>query len=345
MVRATTNPYGPGHNWVKHRYKPNTMNMIVRRDLVDEEGRKEPPRLSIHSHINENKALLESDPDYIDRIAAAARNEAEKKAWLEGSWDIVSGGMFDDVWNPKFNLLSSFEIPESWKIVRSFDWGASKPFSVGWWAISDGSDVSLGQNLWRSTVRGDVFRVREWYGSTGKPNEGLDLLASDISEGIVKRELEWGWRRRGENWCRVKAGVADSQIFAAENGNCIATDMKVRIRLDDGFKYPGIMWNPADKRPGSRATGWTQMRQKMKNAWPNIKEVNGEKRLYPREKPGLFVFDTCKAFIETIPVLPRDEKDMDDINTDAEDHIADETRYLVRWVGSPGSSGVTTGHY
>jgi len=343
MVRATTNPYGPGHNWVKFRFKPNSMNMKVRRDLVDDDGLPEPSRLSIHSHVDENKALLEADPDYKQKLAASARNEAEKKAWLEGSWDIVAGGMFDDVWSPKWNVLPRFEIPITWKVVRSFDWGASKPFSVGWWAVSNGEDVLFPDGTWRSSVRGDVFRIREWYGSTGKPNEGLDMLASEISEGIIKRELEWGWRRRGENWCRVKAGVADSQIFAAENGNCIATDMKTKVRMDDGYRYPGIQWAAADKRPGSRATGWTQMRQRLKNAWPNIKKVNGEDRLYPREKPGLFIFDDCKSFIETIPVLPRDEKNMDDIDTDAEDHVADETRYLIRWVGNPGSSGTTTG--
>ena len=169
------------------------------------------------------------------------------------------------------------------------------------------------------------------------------MLASEIAEGIVERELRWGWRVPGSNWSRVRPGVADSQIFAAENGNCIAVDMKVKVRLDDGYKYPGIVWNPADKRPGSRATGWTQMRQKMKDAWPNIREIQGEFRLYPREKAGLFVFEDCVSFIETIPVLPRDEKNMDDIDTDAEDHVADETRYLVRWVAHPGTSGTTTG--
>ena len=343
MIRATTNPYGPGHNWVKFRFKPIIMNMKVRRDLLDEDGKPEPARLVIHSHVDENLALLEADPDYKQKIAASARNAAEKAAWLEGSWDIVAGGMFDDVWNPNYNVVPRFDVPDNWKIVRSFDWGASKPFSVGWWAISDGSDVQLPNGQWRSTVRGDIFRVREWYGSTGKPNEGLDMLASEIAEGIVERELRWGWRVPGSNWSRVRPGVADSQIFAAENGNCIAVDMKVKVRLDDGYKYPGIVWNPADKRPGSRATGWTQMRQKMKDAWPNIREIQGEFRLYPREKAGLFVFEDCVSFIETIPVLPRDEKNMDDIDTDAEDHVADETRYLVRWVAHPGTSGTTTG--
>ena len=347
MIRATTNPSGPGHNWVKHRFKPATHSMQVRKDLVDEDGMLEPPRLSIKSHIDENKALLENDPDYKQRIAASAENEAQKKAWLHGDWDIISGGMFDDVWSPRYNIVTPFDIPERWRITRSFDWGASRPFSVGWWAVSNGEDVQLRDGTWRSTLKGDVFRVKEWYGSTGKPNEGLNMLASEIAEGIVRRELEWGWRNSGENWCRVKSGVADSQIFAAENGNCIAVDMKTKVRLDDGFKYPGIQWMPADKRPGSRATGWTQMRQRLKNAHPSLKkDLDGNVlAVFPREKAGMFIFSECTQFIETVPVLPRDEKNMDDVNTDAEDHIADESRYLIRSLAQIGSSGTTTGHH
>lgn len=335
MIRATTNPYGPGHNWVKRRFLPHTHNMKVRTGIIDENGYEELPRLSIHSRLDENKALLEADPNYAQRIAAAARNKAELKAWMEGSWDIVAGGMFDDVWDPKYNVIPEFEIPREWKIQRSFDWGDSKPFSVGWWAISNGEDLQMPDGKWRSTIRGDAYRVKEWYGSTGKPNEGLRMLAEDIASGIIERELRWGWRRPGEPWCRVKPGPADSQIFAAENGNCIATDMKMRLRMDDGFKYPGIQWIPADKRPGSRVTGWNQMRQRLQNAHPGLYGT--------RERPGLFVTDACRAFIDLIPVLPRDEKDMDDVDTEAEDHVADETRYFVRSLGILGTSGRTVG--
>lgn len=337
MIRATTNPYGPGHNWVKARFRLPGMFSRVIKDAVDDEGRKEPHRLAINSHIRENKALLEADPDYIDRIAASARNQAEKKAWLEGSWDIVAGGMFDDVWDPQYNVLKPFAIPHTWKIDRSFDWGSSKPFSVGWWAQSDGSDVRDASGQWRSTIRGDLFRIQEWYGWTRKPNEGLRMLATDISKGIVERELRWGLRRPKENWCRVRTGVADSQIFAAENGNSISVDMKVKVRLDDGYLYPGIMWVSADKRPGSRVTGWDQMRRMLKAAWPTD--------LGPRERPGLFVFDHCEQFMRTIPVLPREEDNPDDINTEAEDHIADEVRYRVRHTGVTSSSGTVSGNY
>jgi len=339
MIRATTNPYGPGHNWVKMRFLPDRMNMKVRKDLIDEEGRPEPSRLSIFSRLQENLILLKSDPNYVTNLAASARNKAEKKAWLEGSWDIVSGGMFDDVFQSQFNVIKPFVIPEKWRIDRSFDWGSSKPFSVGWWAVSNGEDVKIGEGKWKSTVRGDLFRIQEWYGWSGKPNEGTMSLASDISKGIVERELKWGWRSQSDpNWCRVKTGVADSAIFSVENGNCIETDMKVRVRLDDGIKYRGVPWIPADKKAGSRVNGWDQVRRMLKNAHPD--EKTGM-----REKPGLFIFDICDNWIRTVPVLPRDEKEPDDVNTEAEDHIADETRYRVRAMGLTVGQGKTTGHY
>lgn len=338
MVRATTNPYGPGHNWVKARFLPDSMNMKVRKDLISLEGDPEPPRLSIFSRLDENKVLLESDPEYINKIKASARNKAQYEAWINGRWDIVAGGMFDEVWDPAYNLIKPFKIPHNWRIDRSFDWGSSKPFSVGWWATSNGEDVQLPDGSWRSTVRGDLFRINEWYGWTGKPNEGLRALAVDISRGIVEREIRWGFRdARDPNWCRVKTGVADSQIFTAENGNCIATDMRAKVRMDNGVVFKGITWVPADKKPGSRITGWDQMRRMLQNAHPS--------RLGPRERPGIFIFNTCENWVRTVPVLPRDEKEPDDINTEAEDHCADETRYKVRQSGVRVTSGTTTGHY
>ena len=47
------------------------------------------------------------------------------------------------------------------------------------------------------------------------------------------------------------------------------------------------------------------------------------------ERPGLFVFESCRHFLRTVPTLPRDAKDPDDVDTLAEDHIGDETRYRI----------------
>ena len=64
-----------------------------------------------------------------------------------------------------------------------------------------------------------------------------------------------------------------------------------------------------------------------------------------REQPALFVFNTCEQFVRTIPGLPRDEDDMDDVDGKSEDHIGDECRYRVRARKREVSGGRTTGLY
>ncbi|MCK5612916.1 terminase family protein [Candidatus Pacearchaeota archaeon] len=338
MVRATTNPYGPGHNWVKDRFRLHgrwDLTIIIT-DAKDVDGRSEPNRCAIHGHIDENKVLLAADPHYKQTIVAAATNPAMAEAWLDGSWDIVAGGMFEDVWNPKYNVVDRFAIPSSWKVDRSFDWGSSAPFSVGWWAESDGSDLRFNDGRIISTVRGDLFRIKEWYGWNGQANQGLRMLAVDIAKGIIERELLWKYRRDDQTF--VKPGPADSSIFDVENGVSIGNDMAKPIRFN-GKMYKGIPWGRADKRPGSRKTGWEAVRKMMAAAHPNEGNI-------PREKPGLFVVGVeCPQFLRTVPSLPRDEKDLDDVLTTSEDHCGDEVRYRVRFVGTAATTTKHTGMY
>lgn len=308
--RATTNPYGPGHNWVKSRFRlPQARGRIILDSMRD--GEREPPRVAIHGSIYENKILLHADPDYIQKIRAAARNPSELKAWLEGSWDIVAGGMFDDIWRGEVHIVPavpSYVIPKTWKIDRSFDWGSSKPFAVCWWAESSGEPFTYNGRVY-GKVRGDLYMIQEWYGwRQGARNEGLRMLATDVAAGIKDREEDWELKGR------VKPGPADSSIFDEENGNNIAKDMA---------KAPNnITWLPADKGPGSRKQGWEQIRKMLKGALPPMKGV--------REAPGLFICDNCLQAQETFPNLSRDDDDLDDVNTEDEDHIGDAVRYRVR---------------
>lgn len=340
IVRATTNPYGVGHNWVKQRFAlwGEWWKTLFQEAPTDPEtGDVMPERVAIHGHLSENKILLAADPNYPKTIAASATNAAMAKAWLDGRWDVVAGGMFDDVWSMSHNVKPRFFVPMSWRIDRSFDWGSSRPFSVGWWAESDGTDLTFPDGSTISTVRGDLFRVAEWYGWTGKPNEGTRSLATDVAAGIVERELMWGWRTVGRRNCRARPGPADSNIFTIESGRSIAIDMGENVRIGDHV-YPGVTWTPADKRPGSRIAGWEQMRTQIRNARPLEPGL-------PREKPGLFVCEGCDQFLRTVLGLPRDEKKLDDVDTKTEDHIADETRYRIRSSGARMRSGKVSGTY
>lgn len=312
-IRATTNPYGPGHNWVKQRFrlplKGTDLRGKVITDSRDENGDLEPPRCAVHGHITENLILLSVDPGYIARIKAAARNKAEAAAWLDGSWDIVAGGMLDDVWDKQVHIvpnLPAHAIPRGWRVDRSYDHGSSAPFSVGWWAESNGEPVVVNGHQF-GTVRGDVYRIAEWYGFSGKPNEGVKMLAGDIGKGILDREDDLGLKGR------VKVGPADTSIFDDyEPGSSVAGDME----------KAGVKWSRADKGPGSRKQGWEQIRKMLKAAKP--------KAGVGREEPGLFICERCTQFIRTVPVLPRCNKDPDDVDTTAEDHIGDEVRYRLR---------------
>lgn len=319
MIRATTNPFGPGHSWVKHRWKlPDKRNDFILDGRTDD-GAVEEPRGSVYFPFSDNKVVLSADPNYMRKVVVAARNKAERAAWEFGDWDVAAGGMFDEAWflARKYSLIQSFEpkiIPTSWRISRSFDWGSSHPFSVGWWAVSDGTDLVLPDGRRRATVRGDTFRIAEWYGSTGKPNEGLRLLAKDIAHGIIQREVGWGIQGR------VKRGPADSQIFTEENGNSIERDMRARVTIE-GRQYDGVYWDKSHKNPGSRVPGWDKLREMLLGTIP----VEGG----GRDKPGLFVLTCCEGWLRTVPSLPRKDDMSDDADTEAEDHIADEVRYFI----------------
>lgn len=306
QIVSTANPYGVGHNWVKARYRlPLSHGRIIGPLIKDEDG---SIRRVIHGELRENIVMLHADPDYVNRLRGAARNEAELKAWIHGDWNIVAGGMFDDVWSEKIHVLPNFPhhlIPSHWKFTRAFDYGNSKPFSVGWWAKSNGEPFKFKGRL-IGAVPGDLIRVDEWYGwKRDKPNVGLYMGALNIARGIKDREEEWGILGR------VVRGPADRAIFDPyEETKTIAGDM---ARL-------GVYWEEADKSNGSRIQGWLQVRKLLEAAL-----ATG-----PREEPSLFVTERCEQFRRTVPTLPRDPDKPDDVDTEAEDHIGDETRYFVR---------------
>ena len=94
----------------------------------------------IPSSVFDNPALLENDPDYLASLASLP--EAEKQALLYGSWDSFSGQVFTEWRNDPAHyqdqrwthVIAPFVIPRHWKIYRGYDFGFSKPFSVGWYA-------------------------------------------------------------------------------------------------------------------------------------------------------------------------------------------------------------------
>lgn len=292
--RATCNPWGAGHGWVKQRFIDPAPACTPIQDSP-----KGWVRVRIHGDVTENVALLDAQPDYVDQLDTI-EDESLRKAWRFGDWDIAAGGIFTDVWSPPFHVIAPHDIPSTWELSRSFDWGSSKPFSVGWWAKCNGDQPKDSK---RHIARGTWVRFAEWYGSNGKPNQGCHMLAAEVARGILDREKQLG--------IKVREGIADAAIF--DNGSGLSNES-----IATTMERLGVLWTPANKGPGSRAQGWEKIRELFVNA-----------KQTPMEKPGLLVWETCRNFIRTVPTLLRDDKKPDDVDTHAEDHVADEVRYRL----------------
>ena len=292
-IRASANPGGVGHGWVKERFvtagKPMTTiwEDVTWRDPSGREHRARQSRIFVPSSVFDNPALLNNDPDYVRRLASMP--EAERKALLYGDWDTFSGQVFtewrndpdhyeDRLWT---HVIHPFRVPDSWRVWRGFDWGYSRPFSVGWYAVDH---------------ERRMYRIRELYGCTGTPNTGVQWEPSRVAQEIRRIEAE-------------DPNLMGKQIF--------------------GVGDPAI-W----QSDGTESIGALMERERVYFEKGDHARINGKMQVHHRlafdedGRPMLYVFDTCKHFIRTVPNLVYDETDVEDIDTDGEDHIYDELRYV-----------------
>lgn len=301
---ATANPGGPGHAAVKRTFvDPAPKGFKVIRDEASGMS-----RVFIPSRLEDNPILMENDPLYEKRLLTLGNPELVK-AWRYGEWDITFGGMFSDVWVPSRQLIRPFAIPPTWTFRRAFDWGSSAPFSLGLYAISDGTPIPEMKGF--VFPRGSVIRFAEWYGvakdASGmvKPNVGLTMRNTDMGRGIVERSK---YRGRSVKWSGC---VADPSIFSEHGRESIYVDLVKGAREVGGFLN-------FERAQNDRVVGWTRMRDYLEEA---AKERP--------EKPGLWVFENCVNWVRTVPTLQRDEANPDDVETTQEDHAGDENRYLI----------------
>ena len=292
-IRATANPGGVGHGWVKERFITAGPPMrTIWQDVTwrTPEGalkKSRQSRIFVPSSVFDNPTLLENDPMYVQRLASMP--EAERNALLYGDWDSFTGQVFTEWRNDPghyrdrlhTHVISPFRVPEDWAIWCGLDWGYSRPFSVGWYAVDR---------------ERRMYRIREYYGCTGTPNTGLKM-----EPGAVAREI-----RRIE-----------------------AEDPNLKGRAIHRVGDPAI-WGS----DGTESIGALMERERVYFTKGDHARIDGKMQVHHRLAfdeagvPMLYVFDTCKHFIRTVPNLVYDEADVEDIDTDGEDHIYDELRYV-----------------
>lgn len=295
---SATNPWGAGHSWVKKRFiDPAPRNTPIATNFTNHITGETTTyyRTAINFDLKQNKHLLENDKDYLAMLDNIT-NEAKRKAWIDGDWSIQVGAFFGDTWSSD-NIIKPFKIPSHWFKIQSYDDGYSKPFSCGWFAVSDGMPVEMSDGTKRAFPRGALIRYREYYGcEKGEADKGLRL-----NRDVVAKEM-----LRLENGEKINLRVGDPAIWNASMGVSIA----------EQFTRCGINMIPADNK---RQAGWEYMRSMLKG-----KEVEDGVFI-----PNLYIFSTCLETIRTVPVLLHDNKNPEDLDTTAEDHIADEMRYGI----------------
>lgn len=275
-IRASANPGGVGHHWVKAMFiDPAPLGF---EPLFDE--LTQSYRMFIPSRVTDNLILLDNDPNYIARLQGTGSPELVK-AWLDGDWNVVAGAYYPEFAVHK-HVIPPFRVPDYWTKFRAMDWGSARPFSVGWYTVSDGTVPGIPKNA--------LIKYREWYGAKS-PNVGLKMTVDAVADGVLLRS--------GNE--KYSHSVADPAIFQEDGGPSIYEQMRKR----------GLIWNAADNK---RIPGWEMLRTRL----------TGED-----DKPMIYFFSTCADTIRTIPILQHDTHRMEDIDTDGEDHAADETRYAV----------------
>ena len=294
-IRATTNPGGIGHGWVKERFITPAPPLTPIVEEVEVQGPRglgklRRSRIFVPSTVFDNQELLRNAPEYLANLAMLPENE--RMALLYGSWDSFDGQVFrewrndpahyaDQRWT---HVIDPFPIPGHWRIYRGFDFGYARPFAVGWFAVDED---------------GRVYHIKEFYGCTGVPNEGIRMHPGEIAREIRRMESEEPMLRG-----KVITGIADPSIFDESRGESVARMME----RSPNFIY----WQGGDN---TRLAGKMQVHNRL--------AFDGEGR------PMLQIFSTCKNCIRTLPALVYDARRPEDIDTQGEDHIYDMLRYVL----------------
>lgn len=174
QVKSSTNPGNAGHAWVKERFidigPPDTVHHTPAGS-----------RVFLPALLADNAFLMRGDPGYGKRLQNLLG--AERKALLEGSWDIAEGCYFDE-WRRGVHVVPAFEVPAHWPVYFTMDYGLD--MLAGYW-------IALGPG-------GRAYVFRELHESGHIISQAaqriLQQTHEEVREFIAPPDL---WNRRQES--------------------------------------------------------------------------------------------------------------------------------------------------
>ena len=232
-IRATTNPGGSGHGWVKKMFidpAPANTKFVAQdldtgEDLVYPEGHEkegEPLfyRRFIPASLKDNPYLMEGGQYEANLLSLP---EMQRRQLLEGDWAVADGAAFSE-FRTSVHVIEPYEIPSDWVRFRSCDYGYSSYSAVHWFAI----DPSYGT----------LINYRELY------------LSKHTGRDLAKAVME------AEGSERMQYGVLDSSCWhnRGQIGPSIAEEM---ISM-------GCRWRPSDRTNGARVAGKNRFHEVLK---------------------------------------------------------------------------------
>jgi len=231
-MRATTNPGGPGHGWVKKMFidpapygKTFDATNIETGEVLkypaghSKAGQALFKRKFIPARLSDNP-YLSREGDYEAMLLSLP--EQQRRQLLEGDWDIKEGAAFTE-FNRDIHVVEPFHIPNNWVKFRSCDYGYGSYSGVLWFAVSPSEQLIVYRELYVSKV-----------------------LATDLADMINELEAEDG---------NMKYGVLDSSLWhkRGDTGPSLAEQMIMR----------GCRFRPSDRSKGSRVSGKNEIHRRL----------------------------------------------------------------------------------
>lgn len=323
-VRSASNPGGMGHTWVFHRFVKHAEHghTLLRMKLPNG---KESKLMFIPAKLTDNPALMENDPDYLNRLNLLP--EAERRALIYGDWHAYAGQVFTEFRAKKLpdepdnalHVIPVFQVPTWWPKIIAIDWGWDAMTWVGWGTIAPDGRIFIyreytARKTYISDWAADVARLSQFDGN-------IKAVAMDPSAWAGRGERKQIWKQFQDASGMIPQKADNDRI----SGKLLLHEM-LRWREAPPRYVPPTGYSEELYLKIHRMYGPNKAKEYQMMFVPPKPETN---------LPKLQIFDTCPVLIQTIPALvhadpKKDGKKKEDVQEFDGDDSYDGVRYLLK---------------